>query len=148
MSRLRRSACVAALVASAQTCTFVSDFEGLDDGHAGAGGHAGSTASAGAAGGGGHGGGAAGGGGMVGAAGAGGAGGIGGTDSGGGVGGTPACKDAVAPCTDKSECCGNLACGMTSAGQVCCGLTGEPCTTQNGEDCCGMVSMCVDDHCT
>jgi len=140
---LRRSAWVASLVASAQACSFVSDFSGLDDGHAGPGGGGAGGALAGGDGGGGHGGEAA----APGDAGGGqgGTGGIGGT---GGAGGGPPCKNAVEHCVDKSECCGNLACGMTSSGQVCCGLTGESCTTPNGADCCGPVSMCVDGHCT
>ena len=112
-----RWAWIASLVLGAPACSLVSDFRGLDDGLPGPGGHAGAD------------------------------GGAGGSGGGGGAGGVPACKNAVELCTDKSECCGNLACGMTSAGQVCCGLMGEVCMTQLGEDCCG-TSNCVDGHCT
>jgi len=149
-----------AAVASVGACSLWSDFGGLDDARPGAGNAGGAGAAGGVAVGGeasgatgatvGDGGAGAGGGGGAGASGGavgpGGSGGTGGGD--GGHGGVPACKEAVEPCMNKAECCGNLACGDTSAGHVCCGLTGEPCTKPGGEDCCGWFSECVDDFCS
>jgi hypothetical protein len=143
-----------AVVAGVGACSLWSDFDGLDDARpdaGGAGGAAGGSQATGATGAtAGDGGSGAGGGGGAGAiGGAAGPGGAGGGDGGhGGDGGAPACKEAVEPCMNKAECCGNLACGDTSAGHVCCGLTGEPCTKPGGEDCCGWVSECEDGFCT
>src|SRR5689334_2131023 len=58
----------------------------------------------------------------------------------------PMCLPATEPCTDTTQCCGALECGMTSLGQVCCGQTGESCATDNGEDCCGDL-LCIDGAC-
>lgn len=57
-----------------------------------------------------------------------------------------ACLAAVEPCTQTSECCGDLECGTTTAGQVCCGNEGASCATADGEDCCGAL-LCVDGQC-
>jgi hypothetical protein len=56
------------------------------------------------------------------------------------------CRVAVEPCTDASECCGDLACDTTTAGQVCCGNEGATCATTSGEDCCRDL-LCRDGHC-
>jgi hypothetical protein len=47
------------------------------------------------------------------------------------------CLPATAACDDTAQCCGDLECGTTTLGQVCCGLAGASCSTPNGEDCCG-----------
>lgn len=65
-----------------------------------------------------------------------------GPDAGGGE-----CLLATAPCDDVSQCCGDLSCGTTTLGQVCCGEVGETCGTDNGEDCCGAL-LCVEGVCS
>lgn len=60
--------------------------------------------------------------------------------------GASACSAAVEPCTQTSECCGDLECGTTTAGQVCCGNEGASCATAGGEDCCGSL-LCVSGRC-
>ncbi len=57
-----------------------------------------------------------------------------------------ACREATASCDTTDQCCGDLACGETSLGQVCCGEVGATCATANGEDCCGDL-LCVDGAC-
>jgi hypothetical protein len=57
------------------------------------------------------------------------------------------CLPPVAPCAGhENDCCGGRTCGNTSAGRVCCGLTGAPCTRPGGEDCCGQLE-CVSGRC-
>lgn len=56
------------------------------------------------------------------------------------------CLQATAPCETTDECCGDLECGTTSLGQVCCGQVGATCATANGEDCCGDL-LCIDGSC-
>lgn len=56
------------------------------------------------------------------------------------------CLPATAACADPGQCCAGLECGQTTLGQVCCGLEGAPCTTPNGEDCCGDL-LCVGGAC-
>jgi hypothetical protein len=119
-------------LAGAHGCILFSDFDGLDDRR-----EQGATTGApgGAAGDGGLG--------VAGEAGAGGAG-DGGTSAGGGgasggTGGAGECKAAIEPCTSIDECCAPLQCETTTAGQVCCGLVGDPCVTTGGEDCCGSL---------
>jgi hypothetical protein len=56
------------------------------------------------------------------------------------------CRAATEVCDVTDECCGELECGTTSLGQVCCGQTGATCATENGEDCCGDL-LCVDGVC-
>jgi hypothetical protein len=57
------------------------------------------------------------------------------------------CLPPVTPCAGlESSCCGGRICGNTSAGHVCCGLAGAPCTRPGGEDCCGLLE-CVSGHC-
>jgi hypothetical protein len=63
-----------------------------------------------------------------------------------GEGEAPACAEATAPCEETAECCGDLLCGTTSLGTVCCGDVGATCTTVNGEDCCGAL-LCLDGTC-
>lgn len=60
--------------------------------------------------------------------------------------GESACSGATTPCTSTSECCGDLECGTTTLGQVCCGNEGASCATANGEDCCGAL-LCIDGVC-
>lgn len=106
-----------------------------DDGGSGAMGGAsmgGASGSAGA-------GGVAGAGGMAGAAGSG-SGGVGGDAS------VPMCLDETAVCADSSECCAGLSCGTTTLGQVCCGMSGAPCVSANGEECCGDL-LCISGRC-
>jgi hypothetical protein len=57
------------------------------------------------------------------------------------------CLPPVTPCAGlENACCGGRICGNTSAGHVCCGLAGAPCTRPGGEDCCGLLE-CVGGHC-
>ena len=74
-----------------------------------------------------------------------------GDGSGGGADGVdagdPTCLEATAPCDDESQCCGDLSCGSTTLGQVCCGEVGAPCATENGEDCCGAL-LCISGACS
>jgi len=56
------------------------------------------------------------------------------------------CLSATAMCESTEECCGELECGTTTLGQVCCGQTGATCATASGEDCCGAL-LCVDGLC-
>src|SRR5262245_10583539 len=124
MPRLRRLSQIFWLGAIAGGCSLVADFKHLDDGKGGRGGRdAGPAASGGAS-----------------AASSSSSSGTGGAGGGGGEGGSGgrACKTAIALCMSAEECCGDLQCLMTSAGLVCCGLTGEPCKTRGGEDCCVM----------
>ena len=55
------------------------------------------------------------------------------------------CLPAVRAC-HGGDCCGGLVCGNTSAGHVCCGNRGAPCTRPGGEDCCGALE-CIHGHC-
>lgn len=57
-----------------------------------------------------------------------------------------ACFAATTACTADDQCCGDLSCGTTTLGQVCCGGDGASCATANGEDCCGQL-LCVDGLC-
>jgi lysozyme len=89
-----------------------------------------------------------------------GAGGAGGTDAAGGSwdgsggdGGEamdppddPMCEMATTPCDEYTACCGDLVCGMTTLGQVCCGNQGASCATENGEDCCDDL-LCLEGMC-
>jgi hypothetical protein len=79
-----------------------------------------------------------------------GAGAAGGTSSGasgGGSGGEGgACLPSTSPCDGDGSCCDGLLCGTTTLGQVCCGESGAPCATANGEDCCGDL-LCVAGTC-
>jgi hypothetical protein len=72
--------------------------------------------------------------------------GVAGSSPDGGAAGTTACLAATAPCNTKADCCGDLSCGTTTLGQVCCGEVGAPCATANGEDCCGDL-LCVSGSC-
>ena len=57
------------------------------------------------------------------------------------------CLPPVYPCAGhEKDCCGGRICGSTTAGRVCCGLTGAPCSRPGGEDCCGQLE-CVGGHC-
>ena len=56
------------------------------------------------------------------------------------------CLAATAECSSTDECCGELECGTTTLGQVCCGPLGASCATDNGEDCCGDL-LCIDGVC-
>jgi hypothetical protein len=60
----------------------------------------------------------------------------------------PQCRVATEPCEQASDCCvdAGLTCDQTTLGQVCCGLDGTPCSTPNGEDCCG-DRLCVAGSC-
>jgi hypothetical protein len=129
MARWRRLGPVVAL-ACAHGCILFSDFDGLDDRR----GEQGATTGApgGAAGDGGLG--------VAGEAGAGDGGmSAGGGGASGGAGGAGECKAAIERCASVDECCAPLQCEMTTAGQVCCGLVGDPCVTTGGEDCCGSL---------
>jgi len=57
-----------------------------------------------------------------------------------------ACLEATRPCANENECCGDLACGTTTLGQVCCGNEGASCATAGGEDCCGAL-LCIAGRC-
>lgn len=46
-----------------------------------------------------------------------------------------------------SRCCGDLTCGTTTAGEVCCGDEGAACATPDGSDCCGSTLLCVGGRC-
>lgn len=70
-----------------------------------------------------------------------------GEDLGPDAGGQAECLLATAPCDEVSQCCGDLSCGTTTLGQVCCGEVGETCSTDNGEDCCGDL-LCVAGLCS
>jgi hypothetical protein len=57
------------------------------------------------------------------------------------------CLPPVYACAGhEGACCGGRTCGFTTAGHVCCGLSGAPCTRANGEDCCGQLN-CVNGRC-
>jgi hypothetical protein len=56
------------------------------------------------------------------------------------------CLVATETCESTDECCGDLECGTTTLGQVCCGQTGASCATDNGEDCCGEL-LCIGGIC-
>lgn len=62
-----------------------------------------------------------------------------------GAGGS-ACLGSTAPCGGEESCCAGLVCDTTTLGQVCCGESGAPCATANGEDCCGNL-LCVAGTC-
>jgi len=129
---------VVALALGVHGCICISDFSGLDDavpGRGGAGGEGG-------AGSGGLGGSGAADGGVP-AGGDGGALAVGGGGA-GGAGGVRDCKAAIETCTRTDECCAPLQCAMTTAGTVCCGMAGEACVTNGGEDCCGWLN-CISD---
>lgn len=64
----------------------------------------------------------------------------------GGDPGNPTCGVATTACSNKSQCCDGLECGTTTLGQVCCGMEGASCATENGEDCCGDL-LCVNGAC-
>jgi hypothetical protein len=50
------------------------------------------------------------------------------------------CLPAVYFCGGlEGACCDGRICGHTTAGHVCCGLTGASCTRPGGEDCCGAL---------
>jgi hypothetical protein len=57
-----------------------------------------------------------------------------------------ACLGSTSPCDGDAACCAGLTCGTTTLGQVCCGESGAPCATANGEDCCGDL-LCVAGTC-
>ena len=66
----------------------------------------------------------------------------------GGEGGAPIeCSEPMTPCGETGECCEGAVCGDTSLGQVCCGMDGASCATDNGEDCCGSL-LCIDGACS
>jgi len=56
------------------------------------------------------------------------------------------CLEETAAFADSSECCEGLSCGNTTLGQVCCGMSGAPCATANGEECCGDL-LCIGGQC-
>ncbi len=58
----------------------------------------------------------------------------------------PACVPSRQACDDDTRCCGDLMCGRTTLGRVCCGGDGASCATPNGEDCCGDL-LCVGGRC-
>jgi hypothetical protein len=66
--------------------------------------------------------------------------------SGGEGGGGNMCSAPMTPCEEQEECCDGFVCGDTSLGHVCCGETGAPCATANGEDCCGAL-LCITGTC-
>lgn len=53
----------------------------------------------------------------------------------------------VACGASASPCCGELSCGTTTAGEVCCGGEGAACATPDGADCCGSTLLCVGGRC-
>lgn len=58
------------------------------------------------------------------------------------------CLARLDACTaDGPPCCGELSCGTTTAGQVCCGGEGASCATPDGSDCCGSTLLCVGGRC-
>ncbi|GAB5549375.1 MAG: hypothetical protein SangKO_091350 [Sandaracinaceae bacterium] len=57
-----------------------------------------------------------------------------------------ACLGRLEPC-GGGTCCGELTCGATTAGTVCCGGEGAPCATPDGSDCCGDSLLCVGGRC-
>ena len=51
----------------------------------------------------------------------------------------PCCLTVTAACTGAT-CCGNLVCGTTSLGRVCCGNAGTACSPAlDSTDCCGVL---------
>jgi hypothetical protein len=57
------------------------------------------------------------------------------------------CLPAVWYCTGQgSECCDGRICGYSSAGHVCCGQAGAPCSRTDSKDCCGNLGCNLSTH--
>jgi hypothetical protein len=70
----------------------------------------------------------------------------GGVGDGDGGGDGEECLIATLTCENDDQCCGDLSCGTTTLGQVCCGEVAATCNTASGEDCCGDL-LCIDGTC-